>query len=123
MADRKLTIALQRLEALYEYGALQSATDTVGFINAVCDELSTLRADLAKANAEVERLRQGLRDIRKRGLNCTCDIGYLGPCGCGRWCSETADDVLCLSTDRKYGACGVCAECKSEVAIDAAKGK
>lgn len=39
-----LNAALNKLAALYEYGALQASTDPVGFLGRVCEELEELRA-------------------------------------------------------------------------------
>lgn len=49
---QKIAQALERLAALYEWGALVAATDPAGLIEDVCDEIERLRARVAELEAE-----------------------------------------------------------------------
>lgn len=62
----------------------------------------------------IAEMTAALRAIQKRGEDCWCDRGYPGSCGCGRSMAEMAMDARCLQPD-KYGACGVCDECKLDL--------
>lgn len=48
---KKIAQALERLAALYEWGALVAATDPAGLIEDVCDEIERLRARVAELEA------------------------------------------------------------------------
>lgn len=43
------------------------------------------------AVGEIKRLREALEEIAEKKCTCTQAVG---PCGCGEWCSATAQDAL-----------------------------
>lgn len=45
----------------------------------------------------LERVRELLESIKRRGDDCSCD-GYVGPCGCGEKSGEDAEEALEILT-------------------------